>query len=176
MAINWRVWIRKSHRWGAIVIAIQFLLVILTGILLQLKKVSDWIQPPTMRGQSTTPAISLDAMLQAARSQTQAGIRDWNDIDRLDLQPSRGVVKIQARNRWEVQVDLQTAQVLHVAYRRSDIIESLHDGSWFHDRAKLWLFLPVAFVVLGLWLTGVYLFFLPFAVKWARRRREHASL
>ena len=53
-----------------------------------------------------------------------------------------------------------------MAYRRSDLIESLHDGSWFHDRAKLWVFLPTAAVVLMLWGTGIYLFFLPLAVRW----------
>ena len=81
--------------------------------------------------------------------------------------PGRGIVKVQACNRTEVQVDLQTAEVLQVAYRRSDLIESLHDGSFFHDRVKLWIFLPVALLLLGLWVTGVYLFVLPYL---ARRR------
>lgn len=175
MAINWRIWTRKSHRWGAIVIAIPFLLVICTGIMLQLKKDISWIQPPTMRGQGKSPSITLDSMLQAARTEPDVGINDWSDVDRMDLQPGRGIVKIQSRSRWEVQVDLQTAKVLHVAYRRSDLIESLHDGSWFHDRAKFWVFLPVAIVVMGLWFTGIYLFFLPLAVKWSRHRKVAAS-
>jgi hypothetical protein len=74
-----------------------------------------------------------------------------------------------------VQVDLQTGEVLQVAYRRSDLIESLHDGSWFHDRAKLWVFLPVAVVVLGLWGTGIYLFFLPYAVRRSRRATHNRA-
>jgi len=43
---------------------------------------------------------------------------------------------------YEAQVDLGTGAIMHVAYRRSDLIESIHDGSWFHDSAKLWLFFP----------------------------------
>jgi hypothetical protein len=82
---------------------------------------------------------------------------------------------VHARSRWEVQVDLESGEVLQVAYRRSDLLESLHDGSWFHDRAKLWVFLPVGFVVLGLWGTGIYLFFLPHAVRWSRGRSKPAS-
>jgi hypothetical protein len=97
-------------------------------------------------------------------------IESWDDIERIDFQPGRGMAKVQAKNRWEVQVDLKSAAVLQVAYRRSDLIESLHDGSWFHDKAKLFIFLPTAFVVFGLWLTGVYLFFLPHWVKWSRRK------
>lgn len=175
MAINLRTWTRKCHRWGAILIALPFLLVIATGILLQLKKDWAWVQPPTTRGQGQTPAVSLDVLLHAAQSQPETGVKSWEDVDRIDLQPGRGIAKVQARNRWEVQVDLASGEVLQVAYRRSDLIESLHDGSWFHDQAKLWVFLPSAVVVLGLWVTGVYLFFLPYAVRWSRPRRETAA-
>lgn len=171
MAVNWRVWSRKCHRWGAILVALPFLLVILTGLLLQLKKEWAWVQPPTARGKGKEPTVSLDALLRAVRSVPEAEVSGWPDVDRIDVQPGRGIAKVQARNRWEVQVDLQTAEVLQVAYRRSDLIESLHDGSWFHDRAKLWVFLPTAVVVLGLWVTGVYLFFLPYAVRWSRPRK-----
>lgn len=171
MAINWRIWTRKSHRWGGILIAAPFLLVIGTGILLQLKKEWSWVQPPTARGHGKSPEISLEAILHAAQSKPEAGIRSWEDVERLDIQPRRGIAKVQSRNSWEVQVDLKTGDVLQVAYRRSDLIESLHDGSWFHDRAKLWVFLPMAVVLLGLWGTGIYLFFLPIRVRWSRRRQ-----
>jgi uncharacterized iron-regulated membrane protein len=170
MTINWRVWMRKGHRWGAILVALPFLLVIVTGLLLQVKKEWPWVQPPSQRGKGKVPTISLEAILEAAKSRPEAGVQSWSDIDRLDVQPRRGIVKVRARSGWEVQVDLQTAEVLQVAYRRSDLIESLHDGSWFGDGVKLWVFLPAAVVVLGLWVTGIYLFFLPWAVKWSRRR------
>jgi uncharacterized iron-regulated membrane protein len=174
-AFNFRLWMRKCHRWGAILIALPFLLIILTGLLLQLKKEWGWVQPPTLRGQGTTPKIDMDEILAAARTVSDAGVRTWEDVDRLDVQPGRGIVKVQAKNRWEIQVDLESGKVLQSAYRRSDLIESLHDGSWFHDRAKLWVFLPVAFIVLGLWITGIYLFILPYAVRWSRRRAEAQS-
>lgn len=170
MTINWRFWMRKGHRWGAILVALPFLLVIVTGLLLLLKKDWAWVQPPTQRGKGKVPAISLEAILEVAKSCPEVGVQGWSDIDRLDVQPRRGIVKVRARSGWEVQVDLQTAEVLQVAYRRSDLIEALHDGSWFHDRVKLWVFLPAAVIVLGLWGTGIYLFFLPWVVKWSRRR------
>ena len=173
--MNLRIWMRKSHRWGAILIALPFLLVIATGILLQLKKQWSWVQPPTQRGQGTTPEISFAQILDAVRLVPVAAVKDWGDIERLDVQPRRGIVKVQAKNHWEVQLDLKTCQVLQIAERRSDWIESLHDGSWFHDGVKLYVFLPVAVVVLGLWLTGIYLFFLPWAVKWQKRRRENVQ-
>lgn len=170
------MWTRKLHRWGAILCALPFLLVIVTGLLLQVKKDWAWIQPPTQRGTGEMPAVSLDTLLAAARQCPETGIRDWDDIERIDIQPARGMAKVQGRNRWEVQVDLQTGDVLQVAYRRSDLIETLHDGSWFHDRAKLYLFLPSGVVVLGLWLTGIYLFFLPVWVRRGKRKRKKESM
>jgi hypothetical protein len=84
------------------------------------------------------------------------------------VRPGKGVAKVWTQNGWEVQVDLGSARVLHSAYRRSDLIESLHDGSWFHEHAKLWLFFPAGLTLLVLWLTGMYLFVLPI---WVRKRR-----
>jgi uncharacterized iron-regulated membrane protein len=173
--INWRVWMRKGHRWGAILIALPFLLVILTGLLLQLKKDWSWVQPPTARGTGSAPVVSFDAILEAAKSVPEAGIQSWADVDRLDVRPDRGLVKVQAKSGWEVQVDTGTGKVLQTEYRRSDVIETLHDGSWFGDRAKLWVFLPVAVVVLGLWISGLYLFLLPWGVRWRRRREKQAA-
>ena len=170
MAVNWRVWMRKGHRWGAIAIAVPFLLVILTGILLQLKKDWNWVQPPTARGTGRVPAVSFAEILAAAQSVPEAGVQTWDDVDRLDVRPDRGLVKVQARSGWEIQVDTYDGRVLQTAYRRSDTIEALHDGSWFHDRVKVWVFLPVAVIVLGLWVSGMYLFFLPILVRWRKRR------
>ncbi|HEX8363435.1 MAG TPA: hypothetical protein VF613_25165 [Longimicrobium sp.] len=65
-------------------------------------------------------------------------------------------------------MDVGTARVLHAAYRRSDLIEPIHDGSWFHEHARLWLFLPAGLTLFVLWLTGIYLFVLP---HWVRSRR-----
>ena len=172
MAINWRIWNRKLHRWGAILVALPFLVVIVTGILLQVKKEWSWVQPPSKRGKGTTPTIKLDAILDAAKSYPEVGVQSWQDVDRIDVQPGRGIAKLQAHSRWEVQVDLESGAVLQVAYRRSDLIESIHDGSWFHDSAKLWIFLPTALIVLGLWFTGMYLFVLPHAVRWSRDKSE----
>ena len=168
-------WNRKLHRWGAIVIALPLAVVIGTGILLQLKKESGRIQPPTQTGSGQTPEIPFDAILAAARSAPDAGVEDWDDVDRLDVRPSKGIVKLRATNGVEVQIDTQTGAVLQVAKRRSDLIESIHDGSFFHDRVKLWIFLPAAFVLAGLWGTGIYLFFLP-ALKRRASRRLKAEL
>lgn len=173
--INWKMFMRQSHRWSSICIALPFLVVIVTGILLQLKKDVAWIQPPTQRGADGDPIASLQEILELARGCSELQVAGWKDIDRIDIQPKRNVAKIQAKNRWEAQVDLVEMKVMQIAYRRSDLIESLHDGSWFHEYAKLWLFLPVAITVLGLWISGIYLFVLPLWVKRSKRKKKMAA-
>lgn len=172
MAFNPRILNRKLHRWGAIASALPFLVVIATGLLLQLKKQLPWVQPPEQRTAHAVPTLTMPQILAAAQSVPQAAVTSWDDIERLDVRPSKGIVKVLANNHWEVQVDLGTGAVLQSAYRRSDLIEQLHDGSWFHDAAKLWIFLPSGVIVLGLWLTGLYLFVLPFWARAQKQRRE----
>jgi len=163
---------RKVHRLGAILVALPVLVIFGSGIFLQLKKDWTWVQPATLRGAATRPTISFDRVLEAARSVEHAAIASWDDIDRIDVRPDRGILKVHARNSWEVQVDTHTGEVLQVAYRRSDLIEDIHDGSFLHPNVKHWVFLPAAIVLLGLWGTGVYLWFLPHLVKWRRKHKR----
>ena len=170
MNVNLKKTARKFHYWISVVVAIPAFVVFISGMLLLLKKEVAWIQPPTQRGSATTPAITFDDILKAATSVPEAGIQGWEDIDRLDVRPEKGIVKVRAKNSWEIQLDTQTGEILQVAVRRSDLIESLHDGSYFHEHAKLWVFFPTGLMLLILVLTGVHLFCLPYL---ARRRRKH---
>ena len=108
-------------------------------------------------------------MLASARLHPEAGIEEWSDIDRIDLRVDKGIAKLRAHSGWEVQVDTATAEVVSVAYRRSDLIETIHDGSFFSDGVKLYVFLPTGVLLLIMWGTGIYLFMLP---RMARRKKR----
>ena len=164
-------WMRRLHRWGTVLVALPLLVVIVTGLVLLWKKDVAWVQPPTQAGSSSVPRLAFDEILEVVQGVPEADVRGWADVDRMDVRPSEGVVKVRAENRWEVQLDAATGEVLQVAYRRSDLIESLHDGSWFHDKARLWVFFPAALVLLVLWGTGLYLFVLPHSARRKKRRR-----
>ncbi|TWT85012.1 hypothetical protein CA13_64940 [Planctomycetes bacterium CA13] len=167
---------RDGHRWGAILIALPLAVVIASGVILQLKKQSAWIQPATQTGSRGEPSIRFDEILTATQGVREAKVKSWDDIDRLDVRPSKGILKVRCKNRWEVQLDTKTGEVLQVAYRRSDLIESIHDGSFFHHRMKLWVFLPASLVLGVLWLTGIYLFVLPSYAKWKKRRNRSSTV
>jgi len=127
---------RLVHKWVSIFIALPLLVVFVTGILLLTKKEFAFIQPPTAKGQSSIPSISFDQVLSIANTIDQAQIRSWDDIDRLDVRPSKGIIKIRSRNSFEIQIDSLNGKVLHVAKRRSDFIESIHDGTFYQKNAN----------------------------------------
>ncbi len=165
-------WTRKLHRWGAIITLIPLALVIGTGLLLQLKKQITWVQPATAKGTEAVPQLSFEEILSVAKQSENAEIQSWEDVDRLDVRPGKGIVKVRSNNRWELQIDTATGELLASSYRRSDLIESLHDGSFFSDFAKVWLFFPNGLILLGLWATGFYLWLLPFLAKRKSRLRK----
>ncbi len=160
---------RRLHRVGALVSALPVLIVVVSGLFLQLKKDWSFVQPATVRGATAELQVDWDTILASAASVEEAGIRTWDDVDRLDVRPGKGMLKVRGKNRWEVQLDAASGEVLQASYRRSDLIESIHDGSFFAEGAKLWIFLPAAVILLGLWISGVYLWLLPHLVR--RRRR-----
>jgi uncharacterized iron-regulated membrane protein len=166
-----RFFMRKSHRWGAVIVAGPFLIVLITGLILQLKKEWHFVQPPTQKGTAQQLDISFAQILAQSQQVSEAAIKTWEDVERLDVRPDKGVIKVQAKNHYEIQLDSQSGEILQVAYRRSDWLEAMHDGSWFHESAKLYIFLPAAVIVLVLWVSGIYLFFLPVVVKMARKSK-----
>ncbi len=165
MPVNWKRALRKVHYWCSIITAVPFLLILLSGLLLQVKKQVSWVQPDTMTGQGDSPEIPFSKVLEIARTVPEARIETWEDVARLDVRPDKGIIKIRSKNNWEAQIDHQTGEILQFAYRRSDIIESIHDGSFFHPKAKPWLFTSFGVGLLLLAGTGVYLFVLPYTAK-----------
>lgn len=161
---------RKVHHWASFIVAVPLLVIIVSGLFLQMKKQWNWVQPPEQRGTGTVPAVSFDDILASVRGAPSLGVTGWDDVDRVDVRPGRGLAKVTLKNGWEAQVDLASGRLLQTAYRRSDVIETIHDGSFFAgDWTKLGLFLPAGITLLLLWMTGVWMVWVQFIGK--RRRK-----
>lgn len=173
-----QILLRKIHHWGSLFIMVQMGLMIGAGLLLMLKKEISWIQPPTENGieRDAVPALDMDALFGVAADIPELDVTDWSALARVDVKPGKGVVKFVGQNNWEAQIDSHTGEVLAVSFRRSDIIESLHDGSYFADWIKLYIFFPSGIILLALWGTGIYLFFLPHWKRWQRARKKARQL
>ena len=167
---------RKVHYWASALIALPLLFIIGTGTLLQLKKHWTWVQPAEQRGSTKTVSIELSTILAVLKARPELGVSSWNDVKRLDVRPDKGMVKAWLQSDWEAQIDLANGRILQVAYRRSDWIESIHDGSIFGDVVKLGLFFPTAVTLLLLWLGGMWMWLYPLLHKRRVRRMRAARV
>ena len=138
-----------------------------------LKKDVDIIQPPTQKGISKDLATwksvaELSAIANKALYEAHPAQKN-NIIDRLDVRPSKGVVKVlYAEGNWEVQIDGSSGEVKSIAKRYSDWIESLHDGSIVSDLFKLFSMNFLGIGVIILMSSGIWLWYGP---KVVRKRR-----
>lgn len=165
---------RQIHLWGSLVIFIPVVIVIGSGLLLQVKKEIEWVQPPTQKTSVAEPSITFPDILKSIKQVSELEVSSWDDVDRLDVRPGKGVIKVLGKNGWEAQINPESGKVLQVAYRRSDTIEAIHDGSWFFEGAKLWVFLPVAIVLFLLWITGCVMLYTTLKSKYLKgQHRKH---
>jgi len=167
---------RRTHAWISICFAVPLIVVILSGILLQLKKQLPFVQPVERSGVTHEPVATPTQYLEAINQGKQDGEVTWKDIQRVDIRPSKGIAKVILKSDVEYQIDLGTGHILQRELRMSDFIESLHDGSFFAgDISKLGVFLPAAIGMLLLWLSGIYMFWLPLITKWKKKRKTNLS-
>lgn len=148
--------VRKTHLWVAIIVAIPLLLRLVTGVALQVRKPVDWIQPTTEVGAARfEPAVSHAQILAAVKAESEMGVKGWSDIKQLDYRPKKGVVKIHNYHDLETQIDAKTGEVIRTSKRWNNLLARIHDGSEWGMR--LWLFLPAALLIIYLWISGFYL-------------------
>ncbi len=149
---------RKIHFWGSIICVIPTLIIIVSGLFLLLRKDIAWIQPTTNFGQGKFPTLEFAQILEISKNVEVSQIKDWQDISRIDVSLKYGIMKILAKNNYEIQIDFQSGEILQVAKRRSGIIEEIHDGSFFHKNFPLTIFFPSSLLLLIIALTGIYIF------------------
>ncbi len=171
---------RKIHKVLGLILATLLVISAATGIFLGLKKEFAFIQPPTLKGKSDQLAdwkpvselaeVATTAFHQAHPERLTAG------IDRMDIRPSKGIVKVLFdEGWWEVQVDGVTAEVLSIKRRNSDWIEQLHDGSIISDGFKLVSMNVLGFGLLIMIFTGWFLWYGPRKYRRFKRKRRIAK-
>lgn len=156
------------------------ILVSSTGLLLAWKKKADWLQPPTQKGASLDSAAQITSLDKIANAVFAKGIDDLkslDDIDRFELHTGKGVFKITSKNGYhEVQVNAETAEVLSVSKRNDQMVEDIHDLSFFNEAFRETVLPVVALCLIALGLSGIIMFFTPIYRRWQFNRTKGASL
>lgn len=144
-----------------------------TGILLGWKKHSEFIQPPTQRGESTDlknwlPLSHLSKVAETALLEELNVPKSTTNLEitRIDVRPTKGMVKVLFdQQNWEVQVDATNGKILSVDRRHSDLIESIHDGSIVGSMFKLISMNLLGIGLIFLVLAGFWLWYGPILVR-----------
>ena len=136
-------WAFYGHLWVGVVFTAALLVISATGILLNHKRelglMPDVASKPSAPFDRALPLDSLAGIALAAADPTGRDSLDRGSIDRMDVRPRNGYVKVRLRNATstEVTVDVASGAVLDVGARGDVYLEQLHSGEIFGARGIL---------------------------------------
>lgn len=161
------------HLWLGVVGTLALFAIAVTGVLLNHKRglglMPDISHEP--RGEFNT-ALSLDRLAHAALVAAPPSARGtWKEgdavdislIDRMDVRPRNGYVKVRLRDNasMEMTVDLVSGEVLHVGRRGDVFLEKLHSGEIFGGQPFVLLSDIAAIILVVTLITGYWLWLAP---------------
>ena len=162
-----------GHLWLGVIFTVALVVIAVTGILLNHKRALGLM--PDVPHEPTAPfasALSLDSLaviaLQSAGEaragtvQPSAADPARARVDRMDVRPRDGYVKVRLRDAasTEVTIDVATGRVLHVGRRGDVFLEKLHSGEAFGGAWVLLSDAAAVALVITL-LTGYWLWLAP---------------
>lgn len=154
--------IRTYHRWIGLLITLPLLVIVLTGLVLQLRNKFEWIQPTSLSAELSSDGryLTYEDILQRYPVQ---------NVDQIILRPGKKNLSLRLKDGQEIQLHPQTGAVLKTAIRRTNFLIDLHQGSFFGAFGQYVLYLLTGLGLLFLILSGLLLF--PF-----KRRTLYARL
>jgi hypothetical protein len=175
-----RKWTRAAfyvHLWLGVLVTVALVAISVTGVLLNHKRGLGLMPDvPSVPTASFATSVSLEAMARAALEAAPPESRgEWKSgdpvditlIDRMDVRPRNGYVKVRFRDKasMEATVDIATGKVVHVGRRGDVFLEKLHSGEAFGGLQ--WVILSdIAAVALVITLiTGYWLWLAPRLVR-----------
>jgi hypothetical protein len=159
---GWARWMFYAHLWLGIVTTGIVLILCVTGVLLNHKRPLG-LMPDVPNDAPGALSASLPVAELATRAERAVRAEvAASGIDRMDLRPGDGFVKVRFDDRavTEVTVDINTGEILEIGERNDVFLEKLHSGEIFGDG---WTLLSdVAAVALAiLVISGVWLWLYP---------------
>lgn len=166
-------WAFHVHLWLGVVVTVALVAIAITGVLLNHKRGLGLM--PEVSHEPTAPfatAIPLEqlarAALEAAPAEARGGWQPGDPvdialIDRMDVRPRNGFVKVRLRDKasTEATVDLASGQVVHVGRRGDVFLEKLHSGEIFGGQPFVILSDIAAIALVLTLITGYWLWLVP---------------
>lgn len=153
-----------AHLWLGVVFTVMLTAISVTGILLNHKRglglMPDVAHAPAAPFTDALPLSRLAAIALAAVPPGDS--LDVGFVDRMDVRPGDGFVKVRLRDAssTEVTIDVTSGRILHIGPRGDAFLEKLHSGEIFGGRGVL-LSDAGAIALLITLITGVWLWLVP---------------
>ena len=150
-----------AHLWLGVLFTVALVAISVTGILLNHKR-GLGLMPDVAAAAPQPFADALPLARLAAIGVAAGGASGLAAVDRMDVRPRDGYVKVRLRDAasTEATVDLVTGRVLHVGARGDVFLERLHSGEAFGGRGVLLSDAAAVALVVTL-LTGYWLWLAP---------------
>jgi len=144
---------RKYHRIVSLIIALPFAIVLVTGLLLQIRQDVEAIQPKTvqMKEINGKPLLSFEEI------QIASGV-PFKDLDQIIFRPQKFHLSLRLKDGRELQIHPQTGEILKSAPRLTGILIDIHQGSFFTQWGQYFIFLPAGIGVLFLLISGLIIY------------------
>jgi uncharacterized iron-regulated membrane protein len=152
--MKWRTW----HAYVGLVAALPLLVIVVTGLLLQLRNQFESIQPKTLtlkivEGKSVLPMEEVLAKF------------PQGNVEQVIYRPKKGNYSIRLKDGSEVQMHPQSGEVVKDSPRRSGFLIDIHQGSWLGPLGQYAVHFGAGLSLIFLLFSGVLLF--PFR-RWSR--------
>ena len=172
--------LRVLHRICGLIGAIFLIVISITGFLLALKGQFSAIKVPTQKGtqiasnQEILPPV---AVLEVVFALGISELAKPQQIDRLELHLSKNIYKITSNEGYhEIQLDAATGKVLSIGKRNDQLLEDIHDLSFFNPAFRIWVLPVIATLLFALGTTGLYIYFNPIVRRIQfNRSKRHAQ-
>jgi hypothetical protein len=166
-------WAYYAHLWLGVVVTVALVAIAITGVLLNHKRGLGLM--PDVPWDATAPlvqSVSLERMAHAAlEAAPQESRGSWKPgdavdvslIDRMDVRPRDGYVKVRLRDKasMEMTVDIASGKVIHVGRRGDVFLEKLHSGEAFGGQPYVILSDIAAVGLVITLITGYWLWLAP---------------
>ena len=143
--------IRTLHRKLSFYLVIPIGVILLSGLILQLRNQIEWIQPALMQGDAGTGSLlgpnDIIQRLEISKS----------EVDQIIYKPAKNNVSVRLKSGEEIQLDPESGKVLKKAMRRTNLLIDIHQGSIIGPLGQYGVYLVSGLGLLLLYLTGMSL-------------------
>ncbi|MFZ4712194.1 MAG: PepSY domain-containing protein [Bacteriovoracaceae bacterium] len=145
--------LRKYHRIVSVIIAIPFAIILVTGLILQLRSQIEAVQPKAVK-MTKLPGQALLTLEQIVEKSN----KEPKEIEQIIYKPGKFHLAIRLADDNEMQMHPQTGEILKTAPRRSNFLIELHQGSVLGAFGQFGIMFPSSLALVFLLISGLLIF------------------